>query len=61
MYIIGSIYQWKPLKHFDWPISMIMATVTAQKYAAIETKCLFHHGGSWLSECDLVVDTQPQT
>lgn len=48
------ICQWEPLRYFDWPISMIVASVTAQKCAAVDTKHLFHRGGSWFLVCDLV-------
>lgn len=40
---------------------MIIAIVTAQKCAAVNTKHLFHGGGSWFLVCDLVADTEPQT
>lgn len=40
---------------------MIIAIVTAQKCAAVNTKHLFHSGGSWFLVCDLVADTEPQT
>lgn len=39
---------------------MIIAIVTAQKCAVVNTKHLLHGGGSWFLVCDLVADTEPQ-
>lgn len=44
----------------NWPVSMIMATLTALKCAAVEAKCPFHCGRSWFLVCDLVADMEPQ-